>query len=201
MDAFEILLYFRRRETGVNIAMKRRDKFLFFLGFIGVIVLLSSVVTGYYFQLRSDNYKRQTNDLIKSHAFLIRQHSTRLEDLASQLSSIHVSQNGLSANAQGHRALQAFAGQLNEQAKTLQDYAADLIDRVHLQNPEEALIGMEEVNILVPEDLGAIKAKDRQIEELQKKLLRMNSAVRDLQSDLYRCRTSPHPDYYDYEPR
>ena len=162
-----------------------------FIGFIGVVALLSASASGYFFQRHEKHVLQRYAFMIKSQALMLRERGAQLKDLSQDISSYAKSENGLQpASSQGSE-LQKYAAEVKDQAEELERYAGQIIGDVKAEEPGDALATIADEQLFIPENLKMIQKQRSKIDELQEAALRYRSKIQQLRIELDDCMVQP----------
>jgi len=177
----------------ITLPQKMKRSFSRFIGFIGVVALLSAGASGYFFHRHTQNVLQHYAFMIKSQALMLRERGNQLKDLSQDISSDAKSASSLQQAASGDQGneLQKYAAEIRDQALELERYAAQTIDDVQSENPEGALATAADAQLFIPENLKMIKKQRSKIDELEKAALRYRSRIQQLRIQLDDCMVRP----------
>lgn len=170
-----------------------------FIGFIGVVALLSAGGSGYFFQRHMKDVLQHYAFMVKSQALMLRERGDQLKDLSQDISSYAKSESGIQqASSQGNE-LQKYAAEVHDQAMELKRYAMQIIDNVQAEDPEDALATTADEQLFIPENLKMIQKQRNKIDELQEAALKYRSRIQQLRVELDNCMVQPnYQEYYPY---
>ncbi|MEJ2169417.1 MAG: hypothetical protein P8X90_28245 [Desulfobacterales bacterium] len=162
-----------------------------FIGFMGVIAIISAAVSGYFFRQHVNHVLQKYAFMTKSQALMLKEHGAQLKDLAAGISSYEESPNGPQPASSQDKVLEKYAGEVQENAEKLQHYGDRLLGAIQDKEPGDALAAVADEQLSIPENLGIIKTQAKRIDGLQAASLRLQTSIRRLRRQLYNCRKPP----------
>jgi hypothetical protein len=170
---------------------KAKKNFFQFVGFIGVIAILSGGASGYLFNLRTKHTLQRYAFMIKSQGLMLKQRGTQLIELGAVISSYAKSEIGLPSTSSQRKALRKYADEVRKSGEELEKYGGKLIRNIQAKKPEDALATVAEVQLFIPENLNTIKKLQEKIQGLELSALKRNGKIQQLQFELQRCMIQP----------
>jgi hypothetical protein len=172
---------------------RTKRKLIKFLGFTGAVVLISVAATGYLFHWRMQDVLQQDAFIIKSQGLMLKERGTRLEELATLISSAIDSGTGKPPDASQKASLRKYAEEIRKQGTQLERYGGKLMADMEAKEPEGALATIADLKLLVPENLDQIKHQQKKIQELETSKILLTSRIRRLQYQLAYCPLPQRP--------
>jgi len=166
-----------------------------FIGFIGVIAIISAAASGYFFQRRMNHVLQKYAFMIKSQTLMLKERGEQIKDLGAVMSSYAQSQSrrqpsSSQDNARDH-ALQKYAAEVRKNGQQLEQYAEKMISDIQATEPVDALVTIGDMQPFVPENLETIKKQRARINELEIAVLKHKSRIDKLRLELHYCITRP----------
>jgi hypothetical protein len=170
---------------------KAKRRFLKFVGFIGVISIVSGGTTGYFFHRRMKHVLQDYGFMIKSEGLMLKERGAQLKGLGGVISSYAKSEGGFKSEAYKRRVLQKYANEVQKHGEELEQYGGQLISDIQAKQPEDALATIADVKLFIPENLDTIKEQQKEIQKLEISAMTLKNQIQELQIKLYYCRSVP----------
>ena len=167
-----------------------------FIGFVGVICLISAGASGYFFHRSMQDDLQHYASMIKSEGLMVSESGEQLKRLAALISSYAQSESGLHPVSSNQPSLQKYADEVRKHGEDLVRYGRQLIQQMQAQEPQDALATLADVRPLVPENLHTIKEQQQAIQDLELSALKLRSRLRELQLQLATCMTQANATTY-----
>jgi hypothetical protein len=175
---------------------KTRRKTVAFIGFVGVICVISAGASGYFFHRRMQQVLQHDASMIKSEGLMLGESGEQLERLAAVVSSYAQSESALHQVSSHQPALQKVADEVRKHGEDLVRYGRQLIQDMQTQEPQDALATIADVRLLAPEKIHTIKEQEQTIQDLEISALKLRSRLQELQFQLATCMTQANAKPY-----